>query len=322
MSKVIPEDGDESIPIVNANYGTTSSELPVSSVTIDEDEPIELTPLVNIVQEDDTLLSSPVYRDWPWALLFVAQMIVMLWLGTWVAPKGYSEMKFDGNLTATIEVEMRKGDDMTEQDIQQFQEFMTLAASYLQVYPQRILFFFCIPMALLGYVFVVLTTAFLIKPFAKQIVQTCLIFSFVIPAMIMIVGFAVDPSFFGAIFLLGILSAVGYFVRIAWPMIPFAAINLKGALVGMSQNAGVYLVAFLAAEIGLIWPLYWTYVVVGVSTFNHNACVQEHPQADWSLDDHTDECDPPGGAVILFLLSLYWTNTVIMVCALNSLRVF
>lgn len=74
--------------------------------------------------------------------------------------------------------------------------------------------------------------------------------------------------------------------------------------------------AFLFAELGFVWVLYWLYVVVGTFAYKNHQCELEHPEANFDMsspDYDTDICHPPGLVILGFLLSLYWTNTIIMV---------
>ena len=236
---------------VPTTYGT-------ENVLIDE----EVSPLVSVVVHDDSDGKSiePVCRDLPFAILFILHAIVMAWLGVAVAPQGYDQIKIN---TTSIEEEIRKGDDVTEEDIQEFENFLSAAAAYVQVYPLRILAFIVVPCCLLAYAFGALTTAFIIRPYPRFVVSSCLISSVVLMATLLIVGALTSGSVFVYLTTGLALAATIYYVRIAWNMIPFAAVNLKIALEGMGRNSGMYLVAFCFAELGFVWVLYWFYVLVG-----------------------------------------------------------
>jgi Plasma-membrane choline transporter len=281
-------------------------------VTIDElvSTDNEATPLV--VSHDVDKDAMPVFRDVPFAILFLIHVAIMLWLGIAVAPKGYSviNINFDD-----IEGAMKKGEDVTEEDVANFEDFIAFLGKYVQVYPERILLYFLAPTGVLAFLIATTATAVVIKPCPRTITYACLLWSFVLSAIGMISSTIAHFNPFSLILTVVILFGVAYYVRLAWRVVPFAAVNLKGALEGMSRNCGVYLVAFCAAEVGFVWPLYWIYVVIGVSAHKRHQCVSAHPELNFDIasDDSSDVCDPPPAIFLLFLLSLYWTSTVIVV---------
>jgi hypothetical protein len=272
----------------------------------------EATPLVPA--EDSVGMAdlglAPTYRDLPFALLFFAQVGIMIWLGVAVAPRGFENLSF--NVTA-IEDEIRKSesDDFTEEDLQQFKEFASEVVEYGKVYPVRILQYLVVPCDILAYIFAYLTTAFVMKPCVKPLVYSCLVGSLVWTAVVMLSASIASNQPFVYLSTAAMLVAAGYYVSVAWRMVPFAAVNLKVALEGISRNGGMYVVACVFAELGFCWVLYWLYVVVGVSGYQNNECRQAHPNVDPEKLD--DICGMPFVVVLLFLLSLYWTSTALMV---------
>jgi hypothetical protein len=287
--------------MLSPSYGT-------EQVVLDEAVPSqqsEAAPLIGQVSWGVDQPPSPKCQDVPFAVLFLAHLGVMIWLGVFVAPQGFQ--KIDINMTA-IEDEIRQGDDVTEEDLQQMEEFAAQVAKYVQVYPARILLYLVVPCLLLAFLVAFVFTAVVIKPCPKPLVYSCLVGSILFTALVMLssaIASGAIPMYFVTALALG---AVFYYVRLAWRMVPFAAVNLKVALEGISRNCGVYIVAFLFAELGFFWVIYWFYVVVGVSAYENAECLAEHPEATW--DD--DTCSPPAGIFLLLLLSLYWTNTVFM----------
>jgi hypothetical protein len=115
------------------------------------------------------------------------------------------------------------------------------------------------------------------------------------------------------------LAASIYYVSIAWRIVPFASINLKISLEGIGRNSGIYLVAFLFATLGFAWVIYWLYIVIGTFAELNHQCELRHPEGNFDMtspDYDDDLCQPSGWVFVGFLLSLYWTNTIIMVCFL------
>jgi len=54
--------------------------------------------------------------------------------------------------------------------------------------------------------------------------------------------------------------------------------------------------------------------VSGTSAFQNHKCTLEHPNSNFDMGSYEYDtvCDP-GLAIVFFLLSLYWTNTIILV---------
>jgi hypothetical protein len=256
MSPGLSNQSDET-PIVSATaipttYGT-------EDVVIDG----EITPLVSIVvhdESDDKMGAAPSYRDVPFAVLFAVHAIVMAWLGISVAPKGCDVVNF--NVTA-IEDEIRQSDDISEKDMEDFEQFISAAVGYIQVYPIRILYYIVVPSCLLAYVIGMAGTTLILKPFPRVAVYASLICSVVWVAVLMLgSAFASGSGFVFALTGLSLAFAI-YYVSTVWKMVPFAAVNLKVALEGIGRNSGMYIVAFLFAELGFCWVMYWLYVFVG-----------------------------------------------------------
>jgi Plasma-membrane choline transporter len=288
-------------PIVNSvipSYGT-------ETVTIDEPY-AEGTPLV--VSADIEKDFAPVCRDLPFAILFLMHLAIMIWLGIGVAPVGYSRLDFN---LSTIEEEIRES-NVTEEDLHHFEEFVRDAATYSKVYPERILLFLVAPCCILGFIFALICTVFVMKPFPKPMVYSTLFGSLFLTALVMISTSIASRQPMSYILTVLSLGVVVYYICIAWKMVPFAAVNLKVALEGISRNCGMYLVAFVFAEFGFLWVVYWCYVVIGVSAYKHDECQKAHPDIDFD-DPDNDICGMPFPVFILFLLSLYWTSTVAMV---------
>jgi Plasma-membrane choline transporter len=107
-------------------------------------------------------------------------------------------------------------------------------------------------------------------------------------------------------------------------MVPFAAVNLKVATKGVTQNCGLFFVAFLFMKLGVTWVVFWAYTAVGVAWSYTGSCEDGlHPNstradAMKAMQYDDDACDPPLLSVLFFLLSLYWTVTITMVSAFHS----
>jgi len=254
---------------------------------------------------------TPVFRDVPFAILFLVHLGIMLWAGIFVAPKGLEKLNLnDWNLTAIEEQIREQSEDVTEKDIEQMEDFIKAASEYLRIYPIRIVLYLVLPCLLLAFLLASIVTSFVIKPNPKPFVYSSLIGSVLATILIIVPAAVASRAIFMYMLTGAALVAVLYYVRIAWRMVPFAAVNLKVALEGIGRNWGMHIIAFVLCVLGFVWNIYWVYVLVGLSAFKNTECMEEHPDA--TFEDAT--CSPPAFVMILLLLSLYWTTTVLMVC--------
>ena len=244
-----------------ANPGNRTT--PVAAATYTENVVIdEATPLVSVVvynESEQKEAIHPVCRDLPFALLFVVHAAVILSLGIFTAPKGFDQLQFN---TTSIEEEIRKEDDIIDEDFQEFKQFVTAAIEYVQIYPLRIVLYIVIPCCLLAYAFGV-STAFVIQPCPRVVVYGCLIASVAMVIIFMLMSaIASGSAFVYGLTILAIGASI-YYVSMVWKTVPFAAVNLKIAVEALGRNSGMYIVAFFFAELGFVWLLFWIYVVVG-----------------------------------------------------------
>jgi hypothetical protein len=276
------------------------------TVFIDNDE---TSPLVITGDAED---SSPRCQDLAFAIVFWIHAVLMIWLGLFKAPKGFEDIHFD---FSSIEEEMRKGGDVTEEDIVQIEEFATQVSEFVKVYPTRILFYLLLPCCIIAFAIAFLITAFFVKKFPRTFVYSSLVGSMAMMVIIMVGSALASGSLFVAVITGLMLFGVIYYVSVAWRMVPFAAVNLKASLEGISRNCGIYLVAFVFAELGFVWLVFWLYTFVGVSMGGNEKCKAAHPDSNFdpTSDNYDDICDPPFIVVLFFLLSLFWTSTVVMV---------
>jgi hypothetical protein len=85
----------------------------------------------------ETTPAPPLYRDVPWAVLFLLHWITLIWLGVWVAPKGYDALDaWDVNMTDfTNELKQNEDDVLNEDTVVDFESFMDQMADFWPVYP-------------------------------------------------------------------------------------------------------------------------------------------------------------------------------------------
>lgn len=62
--------------------------------------------------------------------------------------------------------------------------------------------------------------------------------------------------------------------------------------------------------------LYSLHSQIGTFTLHINKCENDHPDLNFDIDseEYSDTCEPPAYILVFFLLSLFWTSSVIMVC--------
>jgi Plasma-membrane choline transporter len=256
--------------------------------------------------------SEPIYQDVAFAVLFCLHLAVMLYLGIFVAPDGYTTLH-EMNWTR-VEDEMRsETDDVTDEDWEKMERVAQEVSDYLRVYPFRIALYLVVPSLLFGFLLAFLVTMAILRPFPKTMVHASLIGSVLCTTIIML-STAIATNALPMYCIAGVaIAGMLYYVKLAWRMVPFAAVNLKVALQGIGTNWGLYFVAFVFSQLGFLWNLFWLYAVVGISAKQNTKCLAEHPEVN--VEDCP--CGPPPVVFLMFLLSLYWTTTVLM----NSIQV-
>lgn len=304
---------DDTMPLLVATplYGTEPE-----TVTFDESAVIPATATTIGGNEDDPLLirgapstdysaatdkpEEPVYRDVPFALLFLAQFVVTVVLGFTIAPKGYEMLDF-----AKIKEMIESDPSSNASDVQNFENGIAVFFEYIQVYPERVMTFLFYPTSLLAFFIALVVTTKIIRPHPQFVVTACLVGAFVDAAIIMAITVISAKSIGSVIFATVVLSVVAYYIRSAWRLIPHSAINLRVSLDGIHSNCGIYFVALCLAEIGFLWLFYWFYVLVGTMLY-----VGETKCPGMSDDE---ECVPQSWTFLFMILSYYWTSQVISV---------
>lgn len=298
-------------------YGATSQQTAAAA------EPIvvggkysEAAPLVGVHDED---FAEPVYRDVVWALLFLAHFAVMIYLAIAYGSFGIQD---SGKNTSDWKQELETDLD-DDEAIHQVEAFAEQVEAYVEVYPLRIFGFLIVPCALVASVVSYLGTCFVIPSCPTAIVQFCLLGSIGWTIALTVLASISFGSWFVWLISAGVIAIVLYYVRIVWSLIPFAAVNLRVALKGISANWGIYIIAFIVSGIGFVWVFFWMYVSIGVLGHEQLAAVTgETPATDVEDDDDTYyaiQGDQPqqGFTIFLLLVSLYWTSTIL----LNTIQV-
>ena len=274
----------------------------------------EQAPLVGVDEND---FAEPVYRDVPWAILFVAHLAVMIWLG--VAYGSFSGGTNSANMNATDWKHELETDLDDDEAIHQIEAFAEEVEAYVEVYPMRIFLYVVLPCALLAYFVSYVGTAFVIPSCPTTIVQMSLLGSVGWIIVLTILVSVSTGSWFSWLMSVGIIAIVVYYVTIVWSLIPFASINLKVSLEGISANSGMYIIAFIVSGVGFVWAVFWMYVAIGVLGHEQlQSYGAEVPTTDEVDDDdlyYQSQGDRPqqGFTIFFLLVSLYWTSTVLLV---------
>jgi hypothetical protein len=319
---------DDNIPFDHSSFTAPEAQF----VTIDGDPTPadESTPLVisSSYSDNDNNLGNqsevgplrdfavPVFRDWPFAILFCCHLAAMIYVGVVYCREGYRRVVngFDLDL---IEQEIAKGDDVKPEDLAQLETFVEDAYHYLQGYPQRILLYNILPTAvLLFFVMDIMVTTSLLWFTTFWVTKTLLI-----SMTLIILGMAalliVQPTVLSIVVATIVIGSSVYFTCSVWSIIPFLSVNLKIALQGMRSNFGTYMWALLLSDLSSVFVLVWAYGLIGIWFYEMSACEDGKnldgivQTEDISSSNPDAECSINGWTFLIFLLSLYWTTNVI-----------
>ena len=145
----------------------------VAVVTADEEEDEHVVPLTTVQTDGelDSTVVAPQWQDVPFALLFLIHLAVMVWLSISVAPKGFQNFHIDMDY---FQQEMQKSDDVTDDDMREFNLFLDQVAAFMQVYPERIGICMVIPCCVASFLYGLFGTGALLKPCPKTMIYICL----------------------------------------------------------------------------------------------------------------------------------------------------
>jgi Plasma-membrane choline transporter len=323
-------DGENVVPAVSAFHSSMAPEALIF-VTIDGDAAAidEATPLV---PSDSSLnrpldqpeggqsgpektIDGPVFRDWPFAVLFYVHIAAMVYVGVVYSTAGYHRIANDYDFDM-VKHEIEKNDDVNPQDMAQLETFVEEAYAYLHGYPQRIVLYSVLPTAVLLLVVTDMILAWCLLKCTRFWVTKTLLGSASLTVVAMVALVIAVPSVFVVILACIVIGASVYFTWSVWSIIPFLSVNLKIALEGMRSNMGTYMWALLLSDISSFFVLAWFYVLFGVSFYESLTCEDRmHPDEKVHLEGlgktDPDECSMNGWTFVLLLLSLFWTTSVI-----------
>jgi hypothetical protein len=298
----------------------TSDEVAVEPQVVridDPDEEEEFTPLLGAVSSEKESI-YPVFRDWPFAAAFWLQIMFVIYIGMTYSVQGSENFEFDWTM---ITQEMQKEDDITPEDVAQFQQFLSDVDDYIHVFPIRIFWYAVVPAGTLSFLLTLFWAVFIARPFSTIVVNFVLYGQVALVVLLSLAIVIASPGILSLLLALIIIAGVVYYVRLVQPMIPFASINLKVALAGINDNWITYFVVFWFSFLGYVWFAYWFYVTFGLLFYETEQCEDKNPAESIEHLENKDiyEAADCGQGLSLFLLlvSLYWTFFVI----LNTIQV-
>ncbi|KAI2510599.1 choline transporter-like protein [Fragilaria crotonensis] len=235
------------VKTASGSDGVPLAIIGVEPVSIDEDNNNgvrnygslpEATPLVIIPDDQpyldlkDVIKEAPRFRDLPFLILFLAHLAIILGLA--IAYGGrttqlYSKIDYNVSHWQTL----IDDDTTSEVDWKQFEDIASTAQSWVPVYFPRIAYNIILPSALVAYVVSYIWTAVILPACPTAMVVSALLGSVAWTLLLTVtVGMASGFNLFAMLFCGLVMGCVGYYLKMVWKLIPFAAVNLNVALRG------------------------------------------------------------------------------------------
>ena len=261
--------------------------------------------------KDEPKESCCPFRDWMFGLLFWLHLIAIITTGLILSPIGYQ--KLNDNLSQVdFEAEMAKNnDDMTPQDMEEFEAFVRKATDYVEMFPTRILFCIIVPCIVLGFIYS-LIFVFAIRSCTNFLVKSSLYATVIFTAIGMAAIYISAPNAFTLLIAVLAVAFSVCFVQLLWRMIPFASTNIEIALHGVCHNSGIYMVAILFSLLGCAWMCFWFYIFFGFLSYESDQCGDSSGETTDGMNEEGPDCSHDAWLVLAFLISMYWTNSVIL----------
>lgn len=171
------------------------------------------------------------FRDWPFAILFLVQLLLVFFLGLWYFPQ------------------------------EQAESMTTLLSSLSRVKLSQMVFGVIVSVL---YTTVALT---LVSRWGKQIISISIWFS-VLTSTLLSILFALTGQWYMVLpFALAAFFGTWYALSITH-RIPFAAANLHAAIQVLNTNKGLWFVSLSMIAFGIIYTLFWTIALYGALDFD------------------------------------------------------
>jgi hypothetical protein len=260
----------------------TSNENVANSRIVVEDDDVDQTQNVQNQSWSRGEKQPVLCHDGIWALLFIAQFVLIATLGIAWGLGGSWPAAYDSP----------GSDDNKNQDRHiYFSDFAILLL-----------------WTSLGATAISSLALFVMTHWAKVLIQVSFIFNTVMALAIAILCFGEHQITTGVVALLFSLFGICYAWSV-WRFVPWAASNLATAVTAIATNFGVVFIGLAIMMLTIGFTMLWLLAVVGVS-MHTTVCTNTS-----STDASAGSCESHLNEVILalFLLSLYWTFQVFKV---------
>lgn len=267
-SDVVPLAPSSTVPPGDGNDGTIIDVMHVD-VVINENE------------WDHGEVQPKAYRDWFWAVLFLAQFLV-------VSAVGVMGVR---NYIKSPDFYPSDDDDSTPFDQKHAIVFLAVLPCTVVVLPSVI-----INLLLVAFSSMLIQISLLIAPTGYLIAFISSILTMNCPT---------------ALFCLVMFLVSAYYATSVWHKIPFATANVKVALASIRDNHGLWILAYVSTLKSYAWFFLWGAAAVEMHYFSPNWIYNCTTATDYP---HEDVCyaTTRGKAIIVgMLLSLLWTHEVI-----------
>uniref|UniRef100_A0A7S2HDT4 Choline transporter-like protein n=1 Tax=Helicotheca tamesis TaxID=374047 RepID=A0A7S2HDT4_9STRA len=242
--------------------------------------------------------STPKCRDPIFVVLFIAHLAGMVAMS----------IKF-GSFKEVMDVAEDSG--ISEEDQEEYADIA-----------QSLFLHVALPSSVISFIFGLIITSYILPANTLLAVKTSVISWLIVTIGIMIATAIMVETPWAYVGTVPLVALSIVYVFNVWKLVPFAAVNLKIALKGMSSNWGVYIIGIIFSFVTFFWVVFWFYVVNGF--WNQRKQFFKDEMCDTGADEEGLDCEKSveeiggyWGIMFLFLVSLYWTITVI----LNTVRV-
>jgi len=285
------DDGGSSMPPAMATavtYGEATSLVPdaVGGGTAEGESWIKAHDVE--LAENDDVDGSPRFQDVPFAVLFYLHLAAMIYVGVSFGTWGEPAASYEG--------------DASDSD-------------FGETHLSRIVYYLVLPSVGVSFALTYTGTAVIIPLCPETAVKASVVSSLVTTGIFCLLVIISAPGILTVVGTGAMFAFFAWYVKKVWRLIPFAAANLKTALVGMSANWGTYLIALAFTATSSVWAVFWMYAANGVFTREE---AEDKLEAEDNLEAvNTDDSYAAAGKIhwgplFLLLVSLYWTSMVLL----------
>jgi Plasma-membrane choline transporter len=262
------------------------------------------------------------FRDWPWAVLFLIQLIAVIVLAVFGmihlfkhgAPINWW-WPFSGDDDGPDPSPTQYDDDILKDDDGNHHGGAGgggTSSSSADPFMNGLWFFLILTSSVIGLSAVMMNV--LLGPLSGMMIQVSLVTSplcFGFTTLVSLLTFNIPMLIFaGVMTILGIVYA-----RSVWHRIPFATANINVAMAALKANHGLWILAYVMTVKAYLWTAIWASAFLEVFVYNPHWVYNCYTTSDsTSGEDTTIVCDwsTRGKFVVVgFFLSLFWTAQVL-----------